>query len=74
MKLNIEDVLRERNSIVNSFSIPLRHRPLVAGDMADHKCRVEKVYRGMLHEACVIDDCCRRFKRTFEGRRYMIIE
>lgn len=73
MKLNIEDVLAERNKIVNSFNIPLRHIPLVASDIDAHKCHVEKVYRGMLHEKCVIDDCCRRFKRTFEEPRFMIV-
>lgn len=64
MKLNKEDIL-ERNRIVNSFRIPVRHTPLVPTDMADHKCWIEKVYKGMLREACVIDDCCRRFERIF---------
>lgn len=64
MKLNIEDI-SERNRIVNSFHIPPRHLPLVTTDIADHKCQIEKVYKGMLREVCVIDDCCRRFERMF---------
>lgn len=64
MKLN-EDIFCERNSIVNSFLIPLRQSQLIPTDITDHKSQVEKVYNGMLHEACVIDDCCRRFEKTF---------
>ena len=66
MKFNIEDVLAERNGIVNSFCMPIGHSLLIATDITDHKHQVEKAYEGMLHEACVIDDCCRRFKRTFK--------
>ena len=64
MKLNIKDI-SERNRIVNSFCIPLRHTPLFASDIADHKYQIEKVYKGLLREACVIDDCCRRFEKMF---------
>ena len=64
MKLNTKD-LSERNLIVNSFCISIRHIPLVPTDMADHKCRLEEVYKGMLREADVIDKCCRRFERIF---------
>ena len=73
MKLS-EDNFLERNHIVNSFCVQLRHSQLLATDIADHKSQVEKVYKGMLHEARVIDDCCRRFERTFEERRIMFIE
>ena len=65
MKLNIED-FSERNRIVNSFCIPLRHIPLITSDIADHKCWIEKVYKGMLREASVVDDCCRRFEKIFK--------
>ena len=64
MKINKEDILK-RNSIVNSFCIPLRHIPLVPTDMANHKCQLEEVYKGMLREADVIDKCCWRFERIF---------
>ncbi len=64
MKLDINDI-SERNLIVNSFRIPLRHTPLVPSDMADHKCQMEEVYKGMLREADVIDKCCWRFERIF---------
>ncbi len=73
MKLN-KDIFSERNRIINKFCLGLGYAPLNPHDIADHRCQLEKVYKGMLHEACVIDDCCRRFKRTFEERRFMIIE
>jgi len=57
--------ITERINIEASFNIPLRNIPLVKTDVADHKCQVEKVYQGMLREACVIDDCCERFERIF---------
>lgn len=65
MKLNIENVLDERNKIVNSFCMPMEHSRLIATDITDHKFQIYKVYKGMLHEACVIDDCCRRFEKMF---------
>ncbi len=57
--------ITERINIEANFRIPVRHTPLVASDMADHKCRLEEIYKGMLREACVIDDCCRRFEIMF---------
>jgi len=67
MKLK-KSIFTERNKIVNnktatSFSAMLRHTPLIPSDLADHKLQLEKVYKGMLREACVIDDCCERFRR-----------
>jgi len=64
MKLNTEFIL-ERKVIAGNSCFPLRHTPLITSDIADHKRRVEKVYKELLHEACVIDDCCRRFERMF---------
>jgi len=64
MKLN-KDIFLLRNRIVNSFCIPPRHTPLLASDIADHKCQIEKVYKGMLREVCVVDECCWRFERIF---------
>lgn len=64
MKLKKEFIL-ERKIIAGSFCIPLRHIPLVTSDIADHKSHVEKVYRGMLREADVVDKCCWRFERIF---------
>jgi len=64
MKLN-KDIFLVRNQIVNSFCIPPRHLPLVASDKADHKCRLEEVYKGMLREADVVDKCCWRFEKMF---------
>ena len=64
--------------MLGSPRIPVHQTPLLGTDTTDHRCQVEKVYKGMLHEACVIDDCCRRFERTFERtfeeRGFMIIE
>lgn len=71
MKLKA-DVIKERNSIVGSFQIPIRHIPLVASDMADHRLHLEKVYKGMLREACVIDDCCWQFEKIFREDRWML--
>lgn len=65
MKLDVEDILSERKGIAYILCTPTRHIPLVASDEADHKHQIEKVYKGMLHEACVIDDCCRRFEKMF---------
>ena len=64
MKLNVDDIL-ERKNIAANVCYPLRHIPLVTSDISDHKCWLEKVYKGMLREACVIDDCCRRFEKMF---------
>lgn len=64
MKLNKKDIC-ERKAIAGSSGIPLRHTPLVKSDIADHKSHIEKVYKEMLHEACVVDDCCRRFEIMF---------
>jgi len=63
MKLS-EDIISERNQIMSGFCVPLQNTPLFATDRTDHRCQLEKVYKGMLREACVIDDCCRRFERT----------
>ena len=65
MEINLEHIIQERKNIAVSFRIPLRHIPLIKTDMDDHKRQIEKVYNGMLREACVIDDCCRRFKMMF---------
>lgn len=65
MEIDLGHIITERKKIAASFRIPPRHLPLVASDMADHKCQIEKVYKGMLREVCVIDDCCRRFENMF---------
>ena len=64
MKLNTKDIL-ERKCIANNTYTPLRHTPLLATDIADHKYQIEKVYKGILREASVIDDCSQRFKIMF---------
>jgi len=64
MKLSSE-IIRERNQIISSFSTPIQYTSLIATDITDHRYWMEKVYRNMLREACVIDDCCRRFERMF---------
>ena len=70
MKLNTKDIL-ERKGIVNSSCIPLRHTPLIAADITDHKCQLEKVYEGMLREASVFDDCSRRFEIMFRQNCFL---
>ena len=64
MKLNAEVIL-ERKAIAGGSCIPLRNTPLIASDIAGHKRHIEKVYKEMLHEACVVDDCCWRFEKMF---------
>jgi len=62
MEIDLEHIT-ERINIAAGFCIPPRHIPLTTSDKADHKCQIEKVYKGMLREACVVDDCCWRFER-----------
>ena len=64
MEIDLGHIM-ERINIEAKFCIQLRHIPLVTSDIADHKCQIEKVYKGMLREACVVDDCCRRFEIMF---------
>ena len=37
-------------------------------DIADHRRRIKEVYRPMLHETKVYDECCERFRKTFRDR------
>lgn len=63
MKLNT-DIISERKAITSSPFL-FRHTPLIANDITDHKHHLEKIYKELLHEACVIDDCCWRFEKMF---------
>ena len=63
---NWKKIKLERKKIAENFHIPLRHIPLVKTDIADHKCQIEKVYKGMLREFSVVDDCCLRFEKMFK--------
>ncbi len=66
MKLK-KGIFSERNKIVNSFCMSLRAvTPLIPSDLADHKRQLEKVYKSMLIDVDVIDNCCERFRRIFE--------
>lgn len=65
MKID-DNLLEERIGIANMhFCAPLELTELNQIDLCLHKSDIKKVYKGMLREACVIDDCCRRFKRMF---------
>ncbi len=56
-----------------SFYAPLQATELNEMDIADHELQVEVVYKGLLHEVSVIDDCLRIFEETFKRRDFFII-
>ncbi|HUW19871.1 MAG TPA: hypothetical protein VMW16_11270 [Sedimentisphaerales bacterium] len=61
-----ETDISERAQIINSFCDEINLTELLATDITDHKCRIEEVYKQMLHEKKVIDECRRRFEKTFK--------
>lgn len=63
--MKLEDILEQRKNIMGSLHTPVQQTPLFGTDITDHRHQIEKVYKGMLHEACVIDNCCRRFEKMF---------
>jgi len=66
--------LAERMNIASwDFYGPLRFTDLAVTDIDDHKLSVERVYRGMLREAGVVDDCSRRFEQMFKNRDIYIV-
>ena len=65
-KLDLENIIPERNQIIRSFPTPIEKTSLLATDISDHRLWLEKVYRELLHDAGVIDDCCRRFESMFK--------
>lgn len=66
--------LAERMNIASwDFYRPLGFTDLAVTDIDDHKFSVEQVYRGMLREVSVVDDCCRRFERQFKHRNFYIL-
>lgn len=68
MKLDLESAIAERRGIISSFRTPMEPTALIATDITDHRHWLEVVYRKtLMHEACVFDDCCRRFEREFGG-------
>lgn len=72
-KLIPQDLSERRNIASWEFYQNLRFTGLTVTDIDDHKFSVEQVYRGMLHEVSVIDDCRRRFERTFERVDFFIV-
>lgn len=66
MKLDLDSAISERRGIISSFRAPLERTALIATDITDHRHWLEDVYRKtLIHEACVFDDCIRRFEREF---------
>ena len=66
--------LAERVNIASwDFYEDLRFTELAVTDIDDHRFSVERVYRGLLREAGVIDDCCRRFERQFKRMDFFIV-
>jgi len=72
-KLIPQDLSERRNIASWEFYKNLRFAGLTVTDIDDHKFSVEQVYQGMLHEVSVIDDCRRRFERTFERVDFFIV-
>lgn len=65
MKID-KNLIEERVGIANMyFCGPLEFTKPNQNDICLHKNQLNKVYKEMLHDSCVIDDCCRRFKKTF---------
>ncbi len=66
MKLDLESAIIERNQIIRSFPVPITPTALIATEITDHRHWLEEVYRKtLIHEACVFDDCLRRFEKAF---------
>ena len=64
MKVSAE-MISERNKIISSFTTPMEYTGLLATDITDHESQIEKIYKNMIHEKTVIDDCRRRFEQMF---------
>lgn len=73
MKLNTKELSERMNISSWVFYEPLQATELNEMDIADHVLQVEAVYKGMLHEVSVYDDCRRIFERTFKRRDFFII-
>ncbi len=66
--------LTERLNITESRRIPpLGVTELNEKDIDYHRWHLETVYCGMLREVSVVDDCARRFKRTFKRIDFYIV-
>lgn len=66
--------LAERLNIAESRRIlPLGVTELNEKDIDYHRWQLETVYCGMLREASVVDDCARRFNRTFRRIDFYIV-
>lgn len=65
MKIDLKNIIMERNQIIRSFHTPIEMTSLLATDISDHKLWLEKVYRNILREADVVDNRCRIFERAF---------
>jgi hypothetical protein len=61
-----EEIVSERKQIMGIFPPPIENTPLFVMDITNHKHQLYDVYRGMIIERGVIDDCCQRLKRTFQ--------
>lgn len=61
----------ERTRITNGIFD--EHEDLTEVDTAYHRQSLVEVYRQLLHEPSVIDDCCRIFEKTFDEARYVYV-
>ncbi|HEB31335.1 MAG TPA: hypothetical protein ENI15_10740 [Spirochaetes bacterium] len=67
MSLDLENAVIERNKITYSFPVVMEKSLLISTDRTDHRFWIQKVYKSLLHENCVIDECDRRFENTFRS-------
>ena len=68
MKQDLSLEIAERRGITRSFRTRIEPTPLIATDITDHRYWLQEVYsKVFIHEACVFDDCLRRFERAFKG-------
>ena len=58
--------ISERRKIIKSFCDEMKFTGLLATDVTNHEHQIRKVYRQMLHEKRVIDECRRRFEKMFK--------
>ena len=70
--MNIDEHILEHTRISNC--IFAEDDDMTETDEAYNREAVLEVYRPLLHERSVIDDCCERFRKTFETPKYTWIE
>lgn len=63
MKIDLKRAFRERNRIIWLSLAPIEFTEMTKDDVKEHRFWLEKIYRGLLHDTGVVDECCRRFEK-----------